>query len=800
MMILHDLRIALRSLRHWRTAWLACVASLGVGIGATATMFGMLHVALGSFSGASQPPVRRVAWRTTGTSPLVVPFTGEEYRMIASAQNRPGNSAAYRPFVVAIGANGRTLEVRGAATEAGFATVLGLRPHRGRWFIAAEVASDDPVVVLGRATHERLFGSDALRPGARVLIGERLHDVIGILGSEYFVPTGVDFHIPLSSGLVDEVADLPHIGLLLRAKPGDPVEEARIALELLLRGDTAAVPETADARRVIASRVGPARAGDIGLVFAIALTPALVLLLAWINVATLLSTRASARQHELAVRIALGASTSRIVRLSVVDAFLVGIPGAVLGVASALVGARMLAASFQADVPHGVVELALQWPAGIASVVLAVVTTLVLGVRPARWSRRLDPGRLLAESTPNATPMSSARGGLRVALSVQLGATVALLSLAALALRSQDWYGGFALGVDETGLLKADMRRSAPAVEAGAATLSLDALAERLVDHEAIRTAAASGWMSIHDSRVEVELAEGRFVDARVSYATTTSSSYFEVLGVTPVAGRTFGALADSTSVAAIVNESMADHLWQGASPVGRRLRFVPSGGDTLMLTVAGVVPNFDFAPPNGRGANPAPRRTLFVRDAGRNAHELSLYFRPTADDSDARVAVYGIIRGVEPTARVDDVMTAMELAATFRQPVVQLGGILTLFAISSGLLALLGTYATIAAVLEQRRRELAIRLAIGATAGRALRSILREPLRAGALGLVGGTFAAWLTGPLFASALAGVSGRSWATLLTGVVAGLAIAMGSAGIAMRRALRMQIAWLLSGKV
>jgi ABC-type antimicrobial peptide transport system permease subunit len=130
----------------------------------------------------------------------------------------------------------------------------------------------------------------------------------------------------------------------------------------------------------------------------------------------------------------------------------------------------------------------------------------------------------------------------------------------------------------------------------------------------------------------------------------------------------------------------------------------------------------------------------------------------------------------------------------------VQLGGILTLFAISSGLLALLGTYATIAAVLEQRRRELAIRLAIGATAGRALRSILREPLRAGALGLVGGTFAAWLTGPLFASALAGVSGRSWATLLTGVVAGLAIAMGSAGIAMRRALRMQIAWLLSGKV
>jgi len=595
--MLSDLRLTLRLLAKTPGFTAIAVFTLAVGIGLNAATFSLIKAFLFTELPLSEPHrLLFVSQRLAdgGWDELSI----AEYRELRAQQTTLEDLGAYSLGTFELTLPGADPErVWGAQLSAGIPPMLRVAPQLGRWFGPDDEREGAPAtIVLSDKLWRRRFNADPNILGRSVQVTRETTTVIGV------APPGFEFHfnaevwVPLRlPAVTTEARDHRRLGALGRLKPGVTEAQARAELAVLGQRMAAAYPE---ASRGVKMDTVPLREALFpavpGVFQRLSWAAAFVLLIACANVANLLLARGTARQQEIAIRLAMGAGRAGVLRVLLLEALVLAGAGAAAGLAIALAlltGFRVFIAPFAGAFPYFVV-FKIDALSVVCVVTLAVVTAVLAGLAPAWRAARTDPQAWLKDGGRGSTraALSGFMRGLvigEVALSCLLLVGVGLMVRTALAVDAMP------LGVDPAGVATGRFRVPSEILRDKRAQLDYARqLLERLEARPEIGTAALSWETMLDDSRVVVTT-EGAGARTSKTASTAITGDYFRTLGIALRGGRTFdGRDHESAERVAIVNTELAVRFWPGESPLGKRFRLVTPEGKppAPWLTVVGVV------------------------------------------------------------------------------------------------------------------------------------------------------------------------------------------------------------------
>jgi len=790
-----DLTCAMRTL--WRQPAFAFVVVLtfAFGIGANATMFGVIDRLL-----LRPPPhvgtpgelfeVGHFA-RFLGEEELWTSFPYPFYAALRADSNTFSHVGAVGGAnMLTLGTGPSASQVIGAFATADYFRALQTTPALGRFFTPAEtgeVGTAD-VAIVSYGFWQRHFGGDRGALGEPLRVGPRTYTVIGVTREEFtgVDPRHIDVWMPLpaveSSGLHkghEWRTDWGGNWLLVyvRMRPGlTPAAAVERATAAYITGSEAwarkARLKAERTRFVLTSVLPSARSADsrqARVTLLLLAVSAVVLLIACANVASLLLARGTERRREMAVRLALGISRARLVRLLVAETVVLATVGGIVAVAVAHWGLLLLHATLLAD--YAWTESVFDARMLTAMVIMVLGTTALAGLAPALRSSRPDVvASLKASSRVGSVSTSRTRTALMI---LQAALSVVLLVGAGLFVRSLRQASGVKLGYDRARVI--------------AATMDLIAWgetpAERLALYSAMRdrVTALPGVASVTLASTHPLQGWGFAMRVRVPGRDSlpraplggpqfngVAGAYFETLGLSLVDGRsiTSGDVARDANVA-VVSEAMARAYWPAERAIGRCLML---GHDSACTTIVGVAadavewvegeqPRFLIYRPI---SEQMPVNTMLVRSAG----------------VDARVLVTPIRRAMQATAAnlpYADVQTLEEAFAP-QVRLWRLGAVLfSLFGALALLIASVGLYSSISYAVTQRRHEFGVRMALGAQVGDVLQLVMTQGVRAALGGVVVGSVAALLAGRFVTDLLFQTSPRN--PMVFAVVTGLILAI-----------------------
>ena len=810
---LQDLRHGVRNLIGQPGVAAAAIGSLALGIGLNVAIFSVVNAVLLRGQPLRQPD--RLVEIYSGMSQDYPQLTTSypDFQDIArgadALEGLTGSS-----YVRGIMASaGRGTLVTGEAVTANYFDLLGIPLEHGRGFRADEnvVPDASPVIVVSHGLWQRTLGGSAAVIGQPLKISGHDYTVIGVASREFtgLLPgIAADFWVPLMmvdrfvfSGMQASTDTDPGTTRLTqrgrrwllvkgRLKDGRTIEQARAQIDTIyarLRSEYPATNKDVTASVVPASSVrfhpmldGYFRAASGGLFAAVGL----VLLIACGNVASLLLARASARRREFAVRAAIGASRSRLIRQLLSESLVLAAAGGAGGVLIAWWVTRALQTLTSTDVFP--IRVAFDFSIDGAVLAFAVgaslVTAVVFGLAPA-WSAskpELVPA-LKASAEGDERTRWSLRDGLvigQLALSMVLLVIGALLGRGLLAAYATD------LGYDPRPLSSLSFNLSMngyDSARAGALQDRAIAALQALPGVTAVST--ASRLPLAPDINVEGIKIRGHHAptdqSTPVDYV-SVGVDYFETVGVPIVEGRAFTEddVAQDRPVA-IVNETFARQYWPGASAVGRQI-FTGDDFAGTPMEIVGVARDHKV-----RSVGEAPRPYLHA-PAGGDSVSVSLVVRTSTPPASALPTLRQALWSIEPDIVFTEDVPAKEIADTTVLPT-RIGAIvLGAFGALALLLAAIGLYGVVAYSVSRRTREVGIRMALGAQRGEILRTMAARGSRLAIIGLVIGGLLATAAGNLLESMLYGVSAVdavafSAAAAVMLLVAGLANLIPAAG-------------------
>ena len=787
-----DLCRAARALRRSPSFSLTAVLSLAVGIGASTAIFTVLYAVL----------LRPLPYRDP--SRLVVllhegqfPVSPADYLDYQRDSRSYVTVAAAQVSGVTLTGSGDSLRIDGLQVTANMFDVLGVPAALGRTFVRGEdIAGHDRVVVISDSLWRERFGGDPSLVGRTILLDGDPHVVVGIMPPSFrFAPfwaTSARLWRPLS--LEHRIADRNgrSLRLFARLKDGVALEQAQAEATGIAGRLAAAYPDSnADLGISVVplhEKVTASIRPTLVMLFAMVL---LVLLVAAVNVASLLLVRGTARQKELAVRTALGAGRARLISELLAESLILGVVGGV----AALILSSWAVSSLTAMLP----EAALPRQQEIGSSVLvftvaacvAIASAVLAGLAPALQLSRVGVTGALRDGGRTATDHGH-RTTRRVFLAVEFALATMLLAGAGLMGRSllalQAIEPGFdpsnvlALTVPVDGLPQADPLKRAPYYDAVAAALEAVPGVERVGAINHLPLAGDTWRFQLRiEGQPEPPPSERQGATWRV-----VRPGYFEAMRL-PVRGRTFNDRDRSDGVpVVIVNQSLAAKHFGGEDPVGRRIRVGSDSG--LWMTVVGVSANARQSEWSG----PVPEEVYvpYAQHAGEfGGAELTFVLRtagdPAAIASTASRAVWSVDPGV-PIAQ----LTTMERVVRdrlWRARVTAwlLGG----FAGVAVLLAAIGIYGLTAYVVSRRTREIGIRMALGAQSADVVKLTLNETILPVAAGVAAGCVASLALARVAVSLLYGVTPSDPETFGAVVIVLAAVALAAGWIPSRRATR-----------
>jgi len=780
--LLRDLRFAVRGLLRTPGFTAASVLALALGIGATTAIFSVVHAVL----------MRSLGW-------------GEETRLVSINTDFKGlgmqgfslsvpelMDLAGAPFLESFGGyDSETAALQGERTErvpvgyatSGFFRALGVSALYGRTFSPEEdFKGKDAVALVSAGAFRRRYGSDPTAVGRTVTLDGHPRVLVGVL-PEGFSYDGVhDFFVPF--GFTEEQLTRQrgahYIEVVGRLRPGVSLEAARSGIAALGARVAADHPESYAPDRGFGFSLMPLRDRFVGsarqpllILFGAVL---MVLLIACANVANLLLARSASREHEFAVRAAIGAGRGRIVRQLLTEGLLLSAVGLVIGLLVALWGLDALLAT----APRRIRELTdVRVDRAVLgfSILLTVATTLSFALVPALRASRVDVASALKEGTRGTSGVPAAR--LRSLLVAgQMAVSLCLLVAAGLTLRSFSQVLRVSPGFDPEGVTAVMLYPAGPGYES-------DEARARYFD-EALRVASAlpgvqtAGGIDQLPTRGSYNLSY--FIEGYQRRPGETEPSdavrrvwpgYFAAVRERVVAGREFTAADDAKApLVALVNEAWVRRYFPGRDVIGRRIR-LDSKNEGGWRTIVGVV-----ADARERGLDqPAPPVYYFAADQ-LPPDQMALVVRGTGSAAALREA----LSRIDPTQPVDRAFPLDEvLSASLAQrrfPLQLLGA----FAALALLLSALGIYGVTSYSVAQRTREIGLRMAIGASPAGVVGMVLAGTLRVVVVGLAAGAVLSLASARLLASQLYGVGPRDPLTYvaisaLLGVVARLATAV-----------------------
>jgi putative ABC transport system permease protein len=752
----HDFELTWRGLRRAKAFSAAAVLTLGLGIAGTTVMFTLIQGVL-----LRPLPVREqgrliVAWKELRSSGLThhpfgdtaIDAVGRGSQLLEQVAGVDANGVGHG--VISDGASG---DVKAALVTGGFFDVLGVEPILGRPLTRADdVEGAERVVVISYGLWQRRYGGSRDVIGRRITLSEERFAVVGVMPRDLDYPSGVEaWRTTHSVGAGGPFGDAARreVDLLARLRPGVTIDQARAELNALTRQFEAATSATRTAFLVPVVRtfeevvVGDVRSSMIALMAAVAL----VLLIASANVANLLLLRGEGRRRELGLRQALGASRGRIVRYVLAESLVLTLLAAGVGLAATWWSLQGLLALVPEGLPR-VESVRIDATVLVFAVVIALVTSVLAGLVPALSLARADLVTELRSGGRGAAASASRpwRRGLVVA---QVALAVTIVAAAGLLTRSVWRLQAVEIGVSADRLVFVQLSLpNSKYAERARHTQFLEQTVTRLEMIPGIAAATpvnAAPFSGEGGWDVPRFAAEGQSAERAAANPSLNLESiyhnYFRTFEIPLVRGRAFTA-ADRTGAleVAIVSEDVAARTWPGESPIGKRLKIGRPDSRDRWRTVVGVAASTryrELAKPRPTIYLPAPQfletaQVLVLRTAA-PLDQIAALARSQVSAVDGDVQVTGVV----PFSQMLDRPLARPRFNAF---------LLGLFAVTALLLATIGVYAVLAASVRQRDRELAIRVALGATPMRVRRLVVGEALwlaGVGAtIGLVGATAA----------------------------------------------------------
>lgn len=809
-----EVRYALRTLRRSPAFLGIAVVMLALGIGGATAVFTVINGSLyRPLPGAAEPD-RLITVERVQSARTNAEFSYPDYRDLRAGSSALMGLAAY---------NGTSMSLEDPAGSArawvsyvsdNFFTVLGVRPAAGRFFGAAATRGRDmeesEQVVLGHELWQERFGASPDAIGSAIRLDGHLFTIIGVappgfIGAmapypmELWIPvaTGGQASAPLSRFVDLESRRSGWLRLVGRLGPNKTVDEAQSDLAGIA-GRLAATYPTNRERSVLvlsgAGLTGEERVRLSRLPHLLAMTVALLLLIACGNVASLSLVRAASRRRELATRLALGASRAALVRQVALEGVLIAVGAGLLGVLAArlLVGSASLVHTV---VPLEGVELGMDARVLAIAVAASTVTAVIVALVPALQVIRVPTGAVLKDS--GGVMRRSA--GQRVLVAAQVGASLVLLSASTIVFSSFQRTLHIRDGLDPRVLT--DVRLEIERLESTPArhrTFFHDLLAHAATD-PAIAGAALTTtippfqWaphatVFRHGEEPPRAALAGRELELglRVS-AVHVSAEFFMVLGIPLLRGRTFTARDDASSeLVTIVSRQLAEALWPASDPIGEYLAWPSLEGPTRPpLRVVGIAADTRDISLDGD-----TRPAMYLPYTQKPGINPLLLLRGKGDAGISEAAVREIVATVDPNVMVLGARTLHDRLRDEVQPQRTASAWIGVFGLIALLLASMGLYGVIAQGVLQRTRELAVRSALGATSRGILATVFGEGLRLAAAGGIMGVIGAVAALQVLRSLFTGIESIDLLSASVAVTA-LAIAMVAATyVPARRASRL----------
>ena len=787
--ILLDLKFALRQLQKSLGFTITAILMLAFGIGATTAIFSIVEGVL--LRPLPFPDSDHLVVLSDHIAGVAVGGGGDEDGVTVpdiKAYTRDTHAftalGAYQGAAFELSGTGDPAQVNASRLTAGVFSALEVAPELGRVFTEDEVEHHQQVVVLSDATWRNRFHQEPAIVGSKILLDRKPYIVIGVMprGFEFPLIPGQlnrsEFWVPMSfrpDELAAPAAANWSYQMIGRLRPGITPAQAqsdadRVAQEIM-RGYPAMM-----ANLHINALVRPLQNDTVkqsrSLLRTLFLAVAVVLLIACFNLAGLMLVRAIRRQREVAVRLALGARASALVRQAVLESLILSVGGGVLGLILAAIALRAGKSVLPESLPR-VNEISLSWQVIIFALGLAVLTGLVCALAPAFAAIRTNVNSNLKEGGRTG----SAGGGharLRSTLVVaEIAIALVLLTASGLLLRSFDRMRAVDLGFSPQHVTTAAY--SLPQLQYSKQP-QIDAfnreLLQKLSQLPGVQSVGLTSMLpsqGVHNNQTFVVDGYVPPPGADMNLATVTQviGNFFSAMGIRLERGRFFTPADHAgTQLVLIVNHKFAQHYWPNQDPVGKRIRIGTQQMETPWLTVVGEVSDTQLLSPD----NPATEQYYMPADQAEDAvgslaqpGDLTgnggyIALRSAVPPEQMENALRSTVRSLDPLLPLTQVQT-MEQVLSESEASRRFNTVLiSSFAFAAVLLAVLGIYSVIAFSVASRIQEMAIRMTLGSQRSAIVRLVIESGAKLALIGCVIGLAGAAAASGLLRSMLFGVS------------------------------------------
>ncbi len=793
--LLQDIRYAMRSLRRSPAFTFVAIATLTLAIGANTAIFSVLDSVLLRPLDYAAPEQLVVLRENKPQSNIVnATITGPAYLAWQKESRSFSGIASYITQNGVVNGLGEPIEIPIGIASPEFFHILGQQPILGRTFSSDEhVQSGAAAVMISRGFWLRHFGGDSSVIGRSVILNDHARPVIGVIpdGGEY--TRSVEIWVAMPMDVIPRLTTGNHLLYAIgRLRDGARLDAARAELASISERVYAPAPEGARGWIPSATPILESTVGDTSRVTVISLFGGVtfVLLIACANLANLTVMRAQSRNREVALRAALGAGRLRLTRSLITESAVLAFVGGGLGLLLGVWGIDAIRALAQGTLPR-LEGVQMNVPVLAFTAMATIAATALFGVLPAIRASRADLHTSIRERDTRVAGRGAGRDALaivEIALALVLAAGAGLLAQSLARLHRQP------LGYDPVRVVDVDIdlppsRFSAPPARAQL----LQQIEEQVRALPGVVSAGSTRALPLESGGPDTEFGiEGRAPDAPngkgSAFYTPITDGYLPTMRATIVAGRnlTSADLAANAPQVAVVNETLAQKYWPGTSPLGARLVMGP-----WRVEVVGVVRDL-----RQRFLRNAVQPQMFLPFTMDPTLSISLVVRTAGEPLALAPALHKAVWAVDPKLPVEE----WTMQSLMNDQTAETRFTLTLmsaFAVLAILLAMIGVYGVVSFGVAQRRKEIGVRMALGAQQSRVLAMVLRRGALIAAIGVTIGAGAAIALGLGFRRLLFGVqptdpltlAGAATLVALTIVVASLVPARRAARVDPMIALR-----------